>query len=500
MNDNSDLLPNFLHEPFETQMRGYSRRQVEDYIARQTHEMKDLEQRLARALDEAEHLRREISTVRQSALAGRPAHEEVSERIAQILKLADDEAKAQRGKADDEISKLRGDAQHESDRVRADAREQAERMLTAAQEQAERTIAAARSESEKLRTSARTEADRVTTDARKNADSALAEAKSQAKRVLDEATARASAIHDGAERRLSLLSTRHTETVRRLSDILEGVQGLVAAETSRMSLEDEVSQSVSSAVAALEPPKPASGPSTDPVATSVSGTPAPPAHEPPATGPNARPSRHARPSADTSDLPFGSRSTAPSRSTPDTDPVSALGASLPGVPGSLGTSGAAGSPATPRSSGPISSAPIGAGPAPAGPTGSGPAGTTSSATSLAWFGDSQDSSSPSSGPLPPPPAMPRRLGGNGDGLSNGGSFGGSGNTGTSGSSESGSQDPLSMPSAPPLTGSIVQGPPPPDSVPLPSRESKQDSHPLGRHGLSDPDDPDDPDEGLRLLR
>ena len=138
MNENDDLLPNLLHEEFEMQMRGYSRRQVDDFVARRNNEIRELEQRLARSLDESEHLRRELSTTRQQALAGRPAHEEVSERIAQILKLADDEAKAQKNKADDDIAAQRTDAQQESERVRADARDQAERMLTAAQEQVRR--------------------------------------------------------------------------------------------------------------------------------------------------------------------------------------------------------------------------------------------------------------------------------------------------------------------------------------------------------------------------
>ncbi len=252
MNENSDLLPNLLHEEFEMQMRGYSRRQVDDFVARRNNEIRELEQRLARTLDDSEHLRRELSTVRQQALSGRPAHEEVSERISQILKLADDEAHAQKSKADEDIAKQRADAQQESDRVRAEAREQAERMLTAAQEQAERTISAARNEADKTRTAAKTEADRLTSDTRKKADAALAQAKAQSKKVLDEATARATAIHDGAERRLNLLSTRHAETVRRLTDILGGVQGLVAAEAARMSLEEEVNQSVSRAVSLAE--------------------------------------------------------------------------------------------------------------------------------------------------------------------------------------------------------------------------------------------------------
>ena len=252
MNENSDLLPNLLHEEFEMQMRGYSRRQVDDFVARRNNEIRELEQRLSRTLDESEHLRRELSTVRQQSLAGRPAHEEVSERISQILKLADDEAHAQKSKSDEEIAKQRAESQQESERVRTDAREQAERMLTAAQEQAERTISASRAEADKTRTAARTEADRLTSDTRKKADTALTQAKAQAKQALDEATARATAIHDGAERRLTLLSTRHAETVRRLTDILDGVRGLVAGEAARMSLEEEVNQSVSRAVTQAE--------------------------------------------------------------------------------------------------------------------------------------------------------------------------------------------------------------------------------------------------------
>ena len=253
MNDNSDLLPNLAHEDaFEMQMRGYSRRQVDEFIARCRSQIRDLEQRLARALDDGEELKRDLATARQQALGAKPAHEEVSERIAQILKLADDEARSQKSKAHEDIARQRNDAQADADKSRAEAREQAQRMLTAAQEQAERAITSARSEAEKTLTSARAEAERTTTDAKKKSDSALASSKAQAKKALDEATARATAIHDGAERRLNLLSTRHSETIKRLTDILDGVSTLVTAETSRMSLEDEVEQATAKTIAASE--------------------------------------------------------------------------------------------------------------------------------------------------------------------------------------------------------------------------------------------------------
>jgi len=310
MNDNSDLLPNLTHEDaFEVQMRGYSRRQVDEFIARCRSQIRDLEQRLAHALDDGEELKRDLATARQQALGAKPAHEEVSERIAQILKLADDEARSQKSKAHEDIARQRNDAQSEAEKIRTEAREQAERMLTAAQEQAERaitsaraeaekTVTAARNEAEKTLTSARTEAERTTTDARKKSESALASAKSQAKKALDEATARATAIHDGAERRLNLLSTRHSETIKRLTDILDGVSGLVAAETARMSLEDEVDQNTAKAIAASTEsngsPRPAAEPATAGPRPASPGGPRPAASGParPA-GPSPSPSPQA---------------------------------------------------------------------------------------------------------------------------------------------------------------------------------------------------------------
>src|SRR6202451_2560388 len=253
MNDNTDLLPNLAHEDaFEMQMRGYSRRQVDEFIARCRSQIRDLEQRLARSLDDTEELKRDLATARQQALGAKPAHEEFSERIAQILKLADDEARSQKSKAHEEIARQRNDAQSDADKSRAEAREQAEGMLTAAQEQAERAITSARAEADNTLSSARAEAERVTSDAKKKPDSALASPRGQPKKALDEATPRATAIHDGAERRLNLLSTRHSETIKRLTDILDGVSGLVAAETARMSLEDEVDQATAKTIAAGE--------------------------------------------------------------------------------------------------------------------------------------------------------------------------------------------------------------------------------------------------------
>jgi cell division septum initiation protein DivIVA len=426
MNENNDLLPNLLHEEFEMQMRGYSRRQVDDFVARRNNEIRELEQRLARALDEGEHLRRENAAVRQQALAGRPAHEEVSERIAQILKLADDEAKAQKNKAEDDIAKIRVEAQQEADRLRADAREQAERMLTAAQEQAERAITAARSEADKTRTAARNEADRLTGDTRKKADAALANAKAQAKKVLDEATARASAIHDGAERRLNLLSTRHQETVRRLTDILDGVQGLVAAETGRMSLEEEVNHTVSKTLSMAEAADAAEANGDLDLARL-----APPAPETAAVG-TAAPPR---------DVPDG-RPAQPPRTPqpPSQQPVSQPPLSQPRQPGRHAPTASGGSAP--------SSAPGGSG---------SPAGAPATGTGRARGGGSGG------------PSMPD----------------GSARPGTMSGSDSTPRAPIPMPSGSPRPGPAAPGTPPSGASRPSARDDKQEP---GR-GLIDPDEP-----------
>ena len=238
---------------WEREVRGYNRQQVDNYVAWRAGQVRELESRLSQSLSEIEHLRRELAEAREAG--GRPPHEAISERVGQILKLAADEAKAERehGAADAndlreaakaETEKLTGEAKQEADRVKTEAQERAERMLTAAQEQADRAVASARAEADEMVSSANAAAEQTVGEANKHAETTVSTALAQAKQQLDDATARATAIHDGAERRLNLLISRHTETVRRLTEIRDVVTGLVSGETARGSLEDEVNRAL----------------------------------------------------------------------------------------------------------------------------------------------------------------------------------------------------------------------------------------------------------------
>src|SRR5216683_3439227 len=252
MSEHSELLSEAGMD-WEREVRGYNRQQVDNYVAWRAGQVRELESRLSQSIAEIEHLRHELADVRASAR--RPPHEEISERVGQILKLAADEAKAERehGAVDandlreaakKETDKLRGDVKQEVDGLKAEAQDRAERMLTAAQEQADRAVATATAEAEKMVSSAHAVAEQTVSEANQHAESTVSTALAQAKQQLDDATARATAIHDGAERRLNLLISRHTETVRRLTEIRDVVTSLVAGEAARGSLEDEVNRAL----------------------------------------------------------------------------------------------------------------------------------------------------------------------------------------------------------------------------------------------------------------
>ena len=252
MSEHSELLAEAGME-WEREVRGYNRQQVDNYVAWRAGQVRELENRLSQSLTEIEHLRRELADARASAR--RPPHEEISERVGQILKLAADEAKAERehGATDadelregakKETDKLRADVKKEVDQLKAEAQDRAERMLTAAQEQADRAVSTATAEAEKMVSSAHASAEQTVSEANQHAENTVNAAMAQAKQQLDDATARATAIHDGAERRLNLLISRHTETVRRLTEIRDVVTSLVAGEASRGSLEDEVNRAL----------------------------------------------------------------------------------------------------------------------------------------------------------------------------------------------------------------------------------------------------------------
>ena len=274
MEDQSSLLQSSMQEDsFEVVMRGYNKRQVDDYVLQCQHHIRDLAQRLALAEQEIERVRADATAALEKA-SSKPVHEEVSARLAQILRLANEEAERERANAADEIAALRAAAladthnlrelaQRETEELRqqALAETDARRHKVQAETEALRDRINAETEALRDRVSgetdvllrqaeldasdererARSEAERLVGDARAAADRDLAEARGQAQHleesarsqseqlvgaaqeradaVIGEAERRATAINTVLGGRLEVLTGTHRDVVTRLFDL-----------------------------------------------------------------------------------------------------------------------------------------------------------------------------------------------------------------------------------------------------------------------------------------
>ncbi|MFI6787539.1 hypothetical protein ACIBG4_09425 [Nonomuraea sp. NPDC050383] len=253
MTNQHESIPDLMQEDtFEVVMRGYNRRQVHDYMTRTRNQIRDLEERLARAIEQAEQGRVELAEARRRMVEAPQSYEDLSPRLAQILKLGEEEAAAKRADAEAESTQLREQAAEEAERLVSSARATADEILTSAQAEAERrvtdataaaegmlaqagsdaeeqlttarteadeTLRSARAEAERLVTGAEQEAARLLESASAEADRTLAAARGEAESTLADANRRVAALDEHAGRRVEYLTNTHSEVVRRLSEI-----------------------------------------------------------------------------------------------------------------------------------------------------------------------------------------------------------------------------------------------------------------------------------------
>ncbi|PSK99524.1 hypothetical protein CLV63_103249 [Murinocardiopsis flavida] len=256
MNEHSpEILPNLLRRDAFTTVRkgGYDKDQVDEYVVRNHNQIRDLQERLARAHDELEQLRRDLANAKEQA-AVKPEHEQISERMAEILRIAEEEAKDKRSKVGREAEEIRNKAQGDAQKRMKDAEEHAERVIKSARNEAQEMLSTSKTESDQVRNQAKEESER---------------------RVAD-ADARAKKINTTADRRLATLTATHNEAVRRLTDMRVTLAELLEAETNSGPLD----------------PGPAPIPE-DNAAPAQPGTPAKPAASAPSAGRQARPAQQA---------------------------------------------------------------------------------------------------------------------------------------------------------------------------------------------------------------
>ena len=233
----SEMLPGggLQQDRFPTVRKGgYDKAHVDDYYVRMDNQFKDLRERLQRMDDELEQYKRDLAIAREKAQV-KPEHEQISERMAEILRIAEEEGKERRSKAEAEVKEFEKKAQEEIAKHRKDAEEHSERIVT----------------------SARNEANEMVSSAKKEADQLRDHAKKEGERRLSEAEARAKKIHDTADRRLATLTATHAEALRRLKDMHSTLADLVEAEDAAGALETGLSREDAAELVKSAEPKPA---------------------------------------------------------------------------------------------------------------------------------------------------------------------------------------------------------------------------------------------------
>src|SRR5262245_28153470 len=154
---------------FDTVRRGFAPDQVAEYLKRLANGVLALETRLEETRNELLEAQRERDSARaELGNARRDPYEDVSERVAQLV----------RG-FDHQVGQLEREAEVEADRVLSDVREDAERILAQARDEAERIRVEARQEADRTRAGA--QADEL--EARIRADRIVAEAREEANRA-----------------------------------------------------------------------------------------------------------------------------------------------------------------------------------------------------------------------------------------------------------------------------------------------------------------------------
>ncbi len=199
-NDSTDLIPLLGDDgpDFDIAMRGYDRRQVDEYVARVEANLAEAQRGRDNALA--------ISADRAAQLANREAHIEsltrqaatatenikpvnVSDRIRDMLQLATDEAAQIRRAAEEETERVLAVARADSEKVRREAAAEQQRLTASATQrcaEADQKLAQARTQAATELEQARAEATRITDDAaaeRTRLDATAQKLREQADRI-----------------------------------------------------------------------------------------------------------------------------------------------------------------------------------------------------------------------------------------------------------------------------------------------------------------------------
>jgi DivIVA domain-containing protein len=253
MNDTpEDLVPlqeNSEATGFDVVLRGYDRRQVDDYLDRVDVALTEGEERHAQDAQRITALEQQVAEVQQTLVAaerraaGQPEPASLlTARLAELLRLAEEVAAALREEARAEAERIIGVAKQQAARESSErdaalrkreqevakAAEAAETATLQAQRDAEALRTKAQKEAEAQRQAAEQEARTVRTDARREAEKMVETARTDVQATHEQARAEAAAVTAQARRQVEELVAQRDAIALQLQTLRDAVAAAVA--------------------------------------------------------------------------------------------------------------------------------------------------------------------------------------------------------------------------------------------------------------------------------
>jgi cell division septum initiation protein DivIVA len=253
-----DLLPlSDEHEPsgFDVVMRGYDRRQVEDYVERvevalveADRQHSDDGERLAALELEVGSLQSRLVEAEQRAAGLPEPASRIGERLATMLRLAEEEAEQIVTQAQDRAASTMAERTQQLDLREADVR--------GAAAEADQTRLDAQRDAEAVRARATQEAQVLTGDARQQADAALAQARAEVAELVRSANEQVDHKRRTAEEDIAIL---HEDARSHAAELMADAQRQVEekrAQRDRISEQlQSLRETLAAAVQPLQPPR-----------------------------------------------------------------------------------------------------------------------------------------------------------------------------------------------------------------------------------------------------
>jgi len=168
---------------FATVFRGYDPKQVVDYLSGVADHVEALESNVSRLESELREARLHDIGAQDEVVAPDP-YDAISARVADLVRMFDQDVARLRAEAEAEVERLVADARTQGERILADARTEAERIGLDAEDeaaetraQAERTLREARSETDQALSALNARRDVLVNEIRAMRDRMLATAK-----------------------------------------------------------------------------------------------------------------------------------------------------------------------------------------------------------------------------------------------------------------------------------------------------------------------------------